>query len=96
MVVNANDWLSSAAAQLDASDRGGGPVVRQVAAGADGDFEDSALGAGAEPFPASVELDLLEEGDLAVVAGSGLVPDPLDLGPLGRWIHGVLLDARGG
>src|SRR5215470_16199433 len=40
----------------------------------------------AEPFPAATELDLLEEGNLLVVAGCGLVPPPLL--PRGRSLAG--------
>ena len=64
-------------AELDAGDTDIGRVVGQAAAGADGDFEDPAAGARAEPFPPAGEPDLLEEADLPVVAGRGLVPDPL-------------------
>src|SRR5260370_32024390 len=64
-------------AQLDPGDGRAGRVVGQVAAGADGDLQDPALRALAEPFPAATEPDLLEEGNLLVVAGRGLVPHPL-------------------
>src|SRR5207237_9968541 len=64
-------------AELDAGDTGIGRIVGQAAAGADGDFEDPAAGAGAEPFLPAGELDFLEEGDLLVVAARGLVPDLL-------------------
>src|SRR6266545_2409912 len=70
-------------AELDPGDRAVGRVVRQVAAGADGDFEDAAAGAGAEPLAAARELDPLEEGDLLVVTGRGLVPHPALLGNRG-------------
>src|SRR5690242_15173595 len=51
--------------------------MRKVQASADGNLQDPAAGALAEPFPSAGELDLFEEGDLLVVAGSGLVPNPL-------------------
>src|SRR5437764_1749937 len=76
-------------AELDAGDAGIGRIVGQAAAGADGDFEDPAAGAGAEPFPPAGELDFLEEGDLLVVAARGLVPDLLL--PCGRVGHALAL-----
>src|SRR5262249_18371922 len=48
-----------------------------VEAGADGDLQDPAVRALAEPFPPAAKPDLLEEGNLLVVAGRGLVPHPL-------------------
>jgi Pyridine nucleotide-disulphide oxidoreductase/Reductase C-terminal len=61
--------------------------------GADGDLQDPAVRALAEPFPAATELDLLEEGDLLVVARRGLVPHPLL--PGGRGLAGPRLGGAG-
>src|ERR1700758_1104622 len=63
--------LSSIPVTVAAAGGGG-----QVAAGADGALQAPALRALAEPFPAATEPDLLEEGDLLVVARRGLVPHP--------------------
>ncbi|MGH3303465.1 MAG: hypothetical protein ACRDOK_17655 [Streptosporangiaceae bacterium] len=60
-------------------------VVGQAVAGADGNLQNPAMRSLPEPLPAAAEPGLLEEGNLPVVAGRGLVPD-LTCRTAGVWL----------